>query len=114
MYRVCLLITLLCLVASQVQSDTLTANQVQSDSIAANQVQSESIAEVNIPCDKLPSTEINFNHDTGRFTITVGRQTLSATSIRFRKLEESTNACAVELANFTFISEEPLASLEDE
>lgn len=104
MFRASLLIPLLCVASSQVLSD----------SIASSQIQNDSIAEVNVPCDKLPSAEIDFSHDTGRFTITIGRQTISATSIRFRKLNEGSNACAVELANFTFLSEEPVATLEEE
>ncbi|MEQ3696159.1 MAG: hypothetical protein ABNH02_04235 [Pseudomonadales bacterium] len=71
-------------------------------------VHGEAVAEVNVPCDKLPSADINFSQDTGLFTITVGRQTLTATSIRFSKLDAGINECAIELANFTFISETPL------
>ncbi|WP_298632576.1 hypothetical protein [uncultured Umboniibacter sp.] len=73
-----------------------------------SQALSETIAEVNVPCDKLPSAEIDFSQESGLFTITVGRQTLTATSIRFTKLDEGINECAIELANFTFVSETPL------
>ena len=79
----------------------------------SSQVHADTVAEVNVPCDKLPSAEIDFSQDTGLFTINVGRQTLTATSIRFSKLDEGANECAIELANFTFVSETPVAEAQE-